>query len=81
VDIDLKDLPLENVRGDPPEFLLDEPKDRDPPNDRVPKERPPLPPKLPRASEVNGNTTNDSMVMMKRIYACFMNLFMEYLRK
>jgi hypothetical protein len=72
---------LENVRVDPKEFLLDEPNERDPPNDRVPKERPPLPPKLPLASEVNGNTTNDSMVMMKRIYACFMNLFMEYLRK
>jgi hypothetical protein len=74
-------LPFENDLLELKEFRFDEPKDRDPPKDREPNDLPPLPPKLPRASDVNGMMTKESIAVMKRIYACFMNAFMEYLRK
>jgi len=71
---------LEKVLGDPKEFLLEDPNDREPPNDRDPNERPPLPPKLPLASAVNGIMMKESIAVMNTIYACFKNVFIGYLK-
>jgi len=71
---------LEKVLGDPKEFLPEDPNDLEPPNDRDPNDRPPLPPKLPLASAVNGMMMKESIAVMNTICACFKNVFIGYLK-
>ena len=80
VDEDLNDLPFENERGEPNEFLFDLPNDLVPPKDRDPNERMPLPPKLDLASETDGTITKESMLSRKSVIAYKENFFIVTLK-
>jgi len=81
VEFDLNPLPLEKLRDDPNEFLLEDPNERVPPNDLEPNDLPPPLPKPDLASTVIGITIKESMHKKSNAYEYLMNPDMYNLRK
>jgi len=81
VELERKPLPLEKLREEPNEFLLEEPKERLPPNDRDPNDLPPPLPKPDLASAVIGITMKASMHIKSNAYVCFINADILFLKK